>query len=450
MSDVHIDNGLSNEISEIRKDLRRNNVRRALNRLSDLVEAQGRSCSKEVRTISILLMQDYARVELWQIGDRVPPDEIARIVRNISSRALELCDAMEGDPAQVNFTPPDRLVDDAVGSSADGPLLTGGTPSTSQPKPTFDGEAVIDARSISRNFGASKFQLEPLDLKVMPGRILGIIGMNGSGKSTLLDILRGESAPDTGQVSYPALSRDTGNWTEVKRQIGFVAQRSPPWFGMVLSNLEYAAAVHGIKGEDNVEWTNRLLARYGLTLYKDRRWSELSAGFRMRFDLALARVNKPKLLILDEPLGNLDPVSQQSILFDIVQLARSTNTAIIITSQHLYETEAVADEILLLAGGKRIVSYQPRSATYFEIYWPKDVDVVVQEERIQTALQEFQPTEVKVGTTLCLIGLATRPTLADVVAKARERGLEFIYARDVTTSARIDMEHAVTTPVSHG
>ncbi|MGH6754823.1 MAG: ATP-binding cassette domain-containing protein, partial [Bradyrhizobium sp.] len=371
MSSDLIDNGSGDEISEIRKDLARNNVKRALNRLSDLVEAQGRACSKEVRTISILLMQDYARVELWQIGNRAPPDDISRIVGNISRRALELCDAIEDDQAQISFTPPDKLVEDVVGSRTNGPLLTGGTPSTSQPEPSFDVEAIIDARGISRNFGVSKFQLEPLDLKVMPGRILGIIGMNGSGKSTLLDILRGEFAPDTGQVSYPALSREVGDWTAVKRQIGFVAQRSPPWRGMVLSNLEYAAAVHGIKGEENVEWTNRLLARYGLTLYKDRRWSELSAGFRMRFDLALARVNKPKLLILDEPLGNLDPVSQQSILFDIVQLARSTRTAIIITSQHLYETEAVADEILLLAGGKRLVSYQPRSETYFEIYWPK-------------------------------------------------------------------------------
>ncbi len=438
---------LKHEISEIRKDLRRDNIKRALDRLSDLIEGLGRDCPREIRTISIQLMGEFARAQLWSTGDRLPSEDISRIIGNITRRALELCDALEDGQTPDKFTLPDG----SVGSPA--PLNP--APAPPQPLPEgpaaqqpFDGETIVDARGISRTFSASGFQLEPLDLKVRPGSILAIIGMNGSGKSTLLDMLRGEAAPDTGKIYYPALSRDKSDWTAIKAQIGYVAQRSLPWRGTVLANLQYAAAVHGIRGEDNIEWTSRLLARHGLTLYQDRQWSELSAGFRMRFDLALARINRPKLLILDEPLGNLDIVSQQSILFDLVQLARATGTAVIITSQHLYETEAIADELLLLAGGKRLVPQRPRKYAFFELYWPKGV--VVPEEKVHEALADLQPVQVKMGTTLCLVGFATRPGLADVVGKAREQGLEVNYARDVTESARIDMEQAVMTSTGQG
>jgi ABC-2 type transport system ATP-binding protein len=205
----------------------------------------------------------------------------------------------------------------------------------------------------------------------------------------------------------------------------------------VTENLEYAAAVHGIVGEDNFDWTSRLIARHGLTLYKDRTWSELSAGFRMRFDLALARISRPRLLILDEPLGNLDIVSQQSFLFDLTQLVKtSTETSIVITSQHLFEIEAIADEIVLLAGGRRVAPMVPAQA-HFEAWWSRSANP--SEEFISRAFASFEPITVKMGTTSCLISLKQGTTLDHLVATAGENGLTLAYARDVTNSVLVDM-----------
>jgi ABC-2 type transport system ATP-binding protein len=423
-------------IDEIRSDLRRDNVQRALNRLSDLIESKGNACDKQIRHTSILLMQEYHRAAYWKINNAYDPESISRIVGNISIRALELCDYLLGGQSPVKLSPPvdphGRPVSErslALSQNGYQPYLT--------KSEYLEKDAVVDAQGISRIFRSSGFQLEPLDIRVNPGQILAIVGMNGSGKSTLLDILRGEVAPDTGRVRFPLLSQPEGDWRNVRAQIGYVAQRSSPWRGSISENLEYAAAAHGIVGEENIEWTNRLIARHGLTNYKDRAWPELSAGFRMRFDLALARVNRPRLLILDEPLGNLDLVSQQSFLFDLVQLAKGgSHTAIIITSQHLFEIEALADEVILLAGGKRVVR-TPAKQVYFELGWPTTATIT--EEAVSAALQPFEPVSVKVDTTSCLVGLKSQPRLAEVIATASERGLSLTYIRDVTNSALVEM-----------
>ncbi len=420
-------------LEAIRADIKRDNVQRALNRLSDLIEAQGASCEKHVRRASIVLMQEYHRVAQWKINNSQAPEVISRFVQDISIRALELCDALEdGDP-------PVKLSPGIIIEPVDNPPVrpTNPPPYRGDALAGPDAESVVHAQGVSRIFKKSGFQLEPLDLRLKPGQILAIVGMNGSGKSTLIDILRGAAAPDRGRVSYPLLSRGNNNWRAVRSQIGYVAQRSPPWRGSVVENLEYAAAIHGIVGDNNSEWTSRLIARHGLTLYKDRAWPELSAGFRMRFDLALARISRPRLLILDEPLGNLDIVSQQSFLFDLKQLAKvAGETSIIITSQHLFEIEAIADDLILLAGGRKIGTSTP-THSHFEVWWPKSV--TISEESIYKTLEQFEILSLKVGTTSCLISLRLNTTLDELVTSVRGSGLQFSYVRDVTRSVLIDM-----------
>jgi ABC-type multidrug transport system fused ATPase/permease subunit len=247
------------DISEIRNDLKRDNVERALNRLSDLVEACGPACDKQIRHTSILLMQEYARAALWKINNQHPPEVLSRVVGNISLRALELCDALVDDKPSIELT----------AAIEPDPIASQDTPAFALPKETqrsnaaqmmsgFETGYVVEAQGISRVFKTSGFRLEPLDLTVRPGKILAIVGMNGSGKSTLLDILRGEAAPESGKIRYPLLSQGRRNWTTIRSQIGYVAQRSSPWRGSVSENLEYAAAAHGIVGDENVEWTSRL------------------------------------------------------------------------------------------------------------------------------------------------------------------------------------------------
>ncbi len=143
---------------------------------------------------------------------------------------------------------------------------------------------------------------------------------------------------------------DAINWAIVKRGIAYVPQTLGRWFGSLRDNLRYAAAVKGITGTANDQEVDDIIERPGLRDDLNRGWEALSGGFKLPFELARARVWTPKLLVLPEPLANLDFRSQLVILRDLPELANSfTNPiAVVLPSQHLYEVKAVADCILFL------------------------------------------------------------------------------------------------------
>jgi ABC-2 type transport system ATP-binding protein len=135
-----------------------------------------------------------------------------------------------------------------------------------------------------------------------------------------------------------------------------VPQELPSWYGNLRHQLQYEAAIHGIKGKDNLLQVDCIIERLGLQSHIDKKWQELSGGFKFRFALAKALVWQPDMMILDEPLANLDMNAQLSILRDIKHLATSVSNpiAVFISSQHLYEIEAISDNLLFLRDGKAL------------------------------------------------------------------------------------------------
>jgi ABC-type multidrug transport system ATPase subunit len=160
-------------------------------------------------------------------------------------------------------------------------------------------------------------------------------------------------------MAFPFLQPDQSkaiNWVRVKEQIGYVPQELPHWYGALEDNLQYEAALHGIRGEDNLREVKFIVERLRLADHLGKRWSELSGGFKLRFSLAKALVWKPKLLLIDEPLANLDFKAQLVILQDLRDMADGLRypMSVMISSQHLHEVEAVADNILFLKAGSVI------------------------------------------------------------------------------------------------
>jgi ABC-2 type transport system ATP-binding protein len=127
-----------------------------------------------------------------------------------------------------------------------------------------------------------------------------------------------------------------------------------PGYGSLRGNLHYAAATHGILGQQNIRDVEYIVERLDLAEHINKRWKELSGGFRLRFALAAALVWKPKLLVLDEPLASLDFKAQLTVLRDLRDLADSLQQpmSIALSSQHLHEIEGIADDILFLDKGK--------------------------------------------------------------------------------------------------
>jgi ABC-type multidrug transport system ATPase subunit len=222
--------------------------------------------------------------------------------------------------------------------------------------PATDAEVIFRANDISKRYRSTNFALSDVSFELKLGQITAIVGRNGSGKSTLLNIVLNRLAVGSGTIEYPYF--DARGIRQGKRnyKIGYVAQRPPRWRGRVKENLEFMVASTGIRGDANINRVNWLLNRYWLAGFENHTWNQLSGGYQLRFELARSVVHRPTLLVLDEPLANLDIISQEEFLFDLSTLKKSMASpmSILITSQHIYEMEAIADQIVLLHDGKQL------------------------------------------------------------------------------------------------
>ncbi len=208
------------------------------------------------------------------------------------------------------------------------------------------------------------FVLQPLDLTLRLGEITAVVGENGNGKTTLLKLIAGEHGKDGGEMHYPQFSttRPT-DWYTIKQNLSYIPQEIPRWYGTVREQLIFSAATHGVPAEKIDQLVNFLIGRLRLERYIDARWQELSGGYKMRFALAKALVKKPRLLIIDEPLANLDVNAQVIFLDDLRAFATTPGSpmSVILTSQHLHEVERISDNIIFMRDGHTLYSGQTDS-----------------------------------------------------------------------------------------
>jgi ABC-2 type transport system ATP-binding protein len=181
---------------------------------------------------------------------------------------------------------------------------------------------------------------------------MGVVGENGNGKTTLLRCMAGQLALDSGEIIYPQLE-NPDNY-QIKNHVAFIEQRIPKWYGLLKDNLHFSAALAGILGKTNELMVDFMLERFNLSRYAHLTWDRISSGYRTRFEIARILLQKPSLLILDEPLANLDINAQQTILTDLQFIAKSAMQpmGIILSSQQLHEVEKVADTVLFIKNGK--------------------------------------------------------------------------------------------------
>lgn len=210
---------------------------------------------------------------------------------------------------------------------------------------------LISAEKISKKYRNGSFSLKPIDLSVNTGNVLGVVGENGNGKTTLLRCLAGQLALNNGVIKYHLL--EDPDAYAIKNHIAFIPQRIPKWYGMLKDNLHFSAAIAGITGDKNDLMVNFMLERLNLSSYAQLTWNQISSGYRTRFEIARILLQKPRLLILDEPLANLDINAQQTILTDLIFMAKGSHNpmGIILSSQQLHEVEKVADTVIFIKQG---------------------------------------------------------------------------------------------------
>jgi len=214
---------------------------------------------------------------------------------------------------------------------------------------------LIELVGVSKSFGGTA-ALHPTDLAFPPGLTTALIGPSGCGKSTLLRLIIALLKPDTGKVTFDDLEVTETSAQQVRRRVGYVIQE-----GGLFPHLTARANVlllsrhlgrPASKMEERLEQLCSLsrFPRNGL----DRYPAELSGGQRQRVSLMRALMLSPEVLLLDEPLGALDPLVRSSLQQDLKEIfARLKQTAVLVTHD-MGEAAYLADEIVLMNEGRII------------------------------------------------------------------------------------------------
>ena len=221
-------------------------------------------------------------------------------------------------------------------------------------------EPLIVVNQLEKTFNhiSKKFKFGPVSISINKGDIVGVVGENGNGKTTFLRLIQEEITKDSGELNHFYNLKNIAASPHYKRKnrTAFIPQRIPKWRGTLMENLIYFASIHGFKGKENEKIVSYVIHRMGLTAFVGLTWSQISTGYKLRFELAKMLVWEPDVLILDEPLANLDIQATQNLLDDLKFFSQSTihPIGILLTSQQLHEVEQVSDKVLFLRNGKPV------------------------------------------------------------------------------------------------
>ncbi len=219
-------------------------------------------------------------------------------------------------------------------------------------KPIAEKQVLVSTSGLEKSYGSSSFGLGPIEMELRQGEILGLVGENGNGKTTLLRCLCGELYATGGTINYHFKYDDQ---FDLRTRLVYIPQRTDTWYGSMFENLQFTASSYGYKPEENELIIELIIARLGLRKFRNHSWKSLSSGYKMRFELARMLLRKPKILLIDEPLANLDILAQQTVLEDFKAIAKSPfrPIGIVLSSQQLYEVEKTSDQVIFLKHGKQ-------------------------------------------------------------------------------------------------
>ena len=209
---------------------------------------------------------------------------------------------------------------------------------------------IVSIRNLSRTFGTVQ-AVAPLDLDIYEGEFITLLGPSGSGKTTVLRMIAGFEKPDTGTISIS--NKDVSQLAPYDRDVNTVFQDYALFPHMdVISNIEYGLRVKGI---DRAERRTRALAalkQVRLEGFENRKPAQLSGGQRQRVALARALVNRPSVLLLDEPLGALDLKLREQMQIELKELQRQVGITFIFVTHDQEEALTMSDRIAVFNHGR--------------------------------------------------------------------------------------------------
>lgn len=250
------------------------------------------------------------------------------------------------------------------------------------------------SRSFTNRTGDTVHAVDDVSLAVAAGDIYGLVGPDGAGKTTTLRLICGALRAQSGSVSIGGYSLEREP-EQARAQIGYLSQRFSLYEDLtVLENIRFLAEVRGLSSQDWLPRAQENLAFVGLDAFSDRLAGKLSGGMKQKLALACALVNRPRLLLLDEPTTGVDPVTRQDFWQLIIRLTGESGVAVLVCTPYMDEASRCT-RVGFIRWGKMIVEGSPRRlrerlrGRVLELAGEPQ-DVLVQAARTDPAVQNVQ------------------------------------------------------------
>lgn len=205
--------------------------------------------------------------------------------------------------------------------------------------------AALETKGLGLRYG-KVWALRDCALRLPTGSVIALVGPNGAGKTTLLQLVTGLLRPTEGDVEVLGRGARAGS-AEALAQVGFVAQEHPLYPRFSVSDLLRMGSSLNIRWDQPL--AERRLGELGIAL--TRRAGSLSGGQQAQVSLALALAKRPALLVLDEPLANLDPIARRDFMRTVMAAVAEDEITVLLSSHVIADLEAVCDWLVLLKGG---------------------------------------------------------------------------------------------------
>jgi ABC-2 type transport system ATP-binding protein len=218
-------------------------------------------------------------------------------------------------------------------------------------------DVLLETHDLVRTFGATR-AVDGLNLRVRAGEMVGLVGPDGAGKTTTMRLLCGVLKPSSGMIRVAGYDVPA-QVEKAREELGYLAQRFSLYGDLtVKENLDFFGEVFEVPDDEREQRSHDLLEFAGLAEFANRPAAALSGGMQKKLGLASALVHRPKVLLLDEPTGGVDPVARQEFWHLLIGLLRGGSAVLVSTP---YMDEAMRfNRVIFMNHGRALIQGAPR------------------------------------------------------------------------------------------
>ncbi|UCE10406.1 MAG: ABC transporter ATP-binding protein [Candidatus Thorarchaeota archaeon] len=230
---------------------------------------------------------------------------------------------------------------------------------------------MVKISEVSKRYG-EVVALSRFDMTVKRGSISGFVGPNGAGKSTTIRIITGLAKPDGGSAWI--FGKNPYDNREVKERIGFVSEHNDLYsWATVWETVKMFARLMNPEKKVVDDQVKEAIGLVAMTKFRERKVSTLSKGMRQRTKIATALVHRPEFLVLDEPLGGLDPLGRRTVMNLLRRLNKEDGVSVLISSHVLEELEELVDRVTLIHRGQTLAEGSPKRIRGLLYQYPHEI-----------------------------------------------------------------------------